>query len=412
DPQTLRPLPDCQVGEVWLSGPSVGGGYWNRPRESAETFAARLEDGEGPFLRTGDLGFLDGGELFITGRLKDLIILQGRNHYPHDIEQTAAESHPALKLDGGAAFSVDVSGQERVVVVQEVMRPRKVDLPAVAEILRARIAESHSVSVSAICLIPAGTLPKTSSGKTRRRACREFFLSGSLGAVYEWRERDLAPAVDVQSTLADPNADSVQPRTATEGALAQIWSEVLGLASPDIHTSFFDVGGQSLLASQLAARVQAVFGVELPIRVLFESPTIARLAAWLDGAATQQLIAGLPPVSRADRAAPLPLSSFQEQLWFLEQLEPEPRYLLSATVRLRGPLDEAALERSLRAIVERHEALRTVFPVVDGQPAQVVHEVGRAARSEFQHLANKPFEAARSPLAAANHVTACRGYLD
>ncbi|HEX5447517.1 MAG TPA: fatty acyl-AMP ligase, partial [Pirellulales bacterium] len=234
DPQTQRSLPVGQVGEVWVSGPSIGDGYWNRRSESAETFAARLENGEGPFLRTGDLGFLDGGELFITGRLKDLIILQGRNHYPHDLEQTVAESQAALKLDGGAAFSVDVSGEERLVIVQEVMRPRKVDLPAVAETLRARIAERHGVAASAVCLIPAGTLPKTSSGKTRRRACREFFLAGSLGAVYEWRDDDLRTLGD--GTAAEVvSRTAVPPGTPTECRLAQVWSEVLGLDPGDIH---------------------------------------------------------------------------------------------------------------------------------------------------------------------------------
>ncbi|HEX7446273.1 MAG TPA: amino acid adenylation domain-containing protein [Pirellulales bacterium] len=432
DPRTLQPLPECQVGEIWVSGPSIGEGYWNRPRESVETFAATLPNGDGPFLRTGDLGFLDGGELFITGRLKDLIILQGRNHYPHDLEQTVAGSHPALKLDGGAAFSVDVSGQERLVIVQEVMRPRKVDLPAVAETIRARIAESHGVAASAICLIPAGTLPKTSSGKTRRSACREFFLAGSLGAVFEWCEEEWR--MDGEESAAEAVSKlTAPPNTPTECRLAQIWSDVLGLDPPvgqafqpdsvglgqsqagkpdlrhcDIHTSFFDVGGQSLLASQLAARIQAEFGVEMPIRVLFESPTIARLAAWLDGADRQMPAADLPPLNRADRAAPLPLSSFQEQLWFLEQLEPEPRYLLSATMRLRGPLDRAVLERSLSAIATRHEALRTVFCERDGLPFQVLRDVGWADNVAPTLRGGD----LGSPLATAVLVTECRDYFD
>ncbi|HJT35591.1 MAG TPA: amino acid adenylation domain-containing protein [Pirellulales bacterium] len=420
NPLTRRPLPDRQVGEIWVHGPSVGGGYWNRPQESTETFVATLDNDEGPFLRTGDLGFFDGGELFITGRVKELIILQGRNHYPQDIEQTVAESHPALKPGGGAAFSIETDGGERLVVVHEVIRPRKVDLPAVAERVRARIAELHGISVAAVCLIPAGTLPKTSSGKTRRRACRDFFLAGSLGAAHEWREHHLlSDGAQVREASRD---QAVAPRTLTERRLAQIWSDVLGidptvgqafqpdnvnarrcqvgksdLRHCDIHASFFDVGGQSLLASQLAARVQAEFKVELPIRVLFESPTIAGLAAWLDQGSERGSAGSLPPVIRADRSAPLPLSSFQEQLWFLEQLESDPRYLLSAMVRLRGPLNQPALERSLHLLARRYEALRTVFPAIDGKPAQVIQDVPVTECRDYFDLAHGPL--ARTELA-------------
>jgi acyl-CoA synthetase (AMP-forming)/AMP-acid ligase II len=183
DPETLTPcLPD-QVGEIWLSGPSVAGGYWNRPGETSRTFEARTADShEGAFLRTGDLGFLDDGELFITGRLKDLIIIRGCNHYPEDIERTAQESHPALRASTGAAFAVEVGGEERLVIVHELERGHRGQDPA--EIHRAvgrAVAEHHDLQVYAMALLRVGSIPRTTSGKVRRSACREAYLSGDLG---------------------------------------------------------------------------------------------------------------------------------------------------------------------------------------------------------------------------------------
>ncbi len=363
DPGDGRRLDEARIGEIWVAGESIGQGYWNRPAESAATFQAFLADGEGPFLRTGDLGFFDDGELFVAGRQKELIILRGRNHYPHDIEETVWRSHPALKNDGGAAFSIEVDGEEQLAVVQEVLRPRKADLDALIELIRCQVTEVHGVAPAAVVLIAAGTLPKTSSGKKQRRVCRDQLLAGGLQTVAEWRDDRLS--------LNHRKIAAVEPRTETEKRLAAIWIEVLGMEIADVQANFFDLGGQSLLASQLAARIQAEFSAELPLRTLFSKPTIASLASWLDLPHAPPA-SSLPPVTCADRSRPLPLSSSQEQLWFLEQMESEPRYVLTASIRIRGPLDIDALGRSLATIVERHEALRTSFPVRDGKPEQIV----------------------------------------
>jgi amino acid adenylation domain-containing protein/non-ribosomal peptide synthase protein (TIGR01720 family) len=387
DPDTCRPLGERQVGEIWVAGESIGQGYWNRPEESTVTFQATLADaneidanaaegsgaGHDPthFLRTGDLGFIDRGELFVAGRRKELIIIQGRNHYPHDIEETACRSHPLLKNDGGAAFSIEVGGEERLAIVQEVMRPRKADTTALIDEIRSQVAEAHGVAPAAVVLVPAGTLPKTSSGKKQRRACRDQLLAGTLPAIAEWRDERLAEG-------AAQAAHAVAPQSDTEKALAALWSDVLGVEVLDVHANFFDLGGQSLLAGQLAARIQEAFTVQLSLRTLFANPTIAALAGWLDRPEVRQASGALPPVMRADRSQPLPLSSAQEQLWFLEQLEPEPRYNLTATLRLQGALDVAAFERSLARIVARHEALRTTFEASGAAPRQVV-----AARQEL-----------------------------
>ncbi len=182
DPQSRRKCPDGRVGEIWTSSPSVAAGYWNRPQESARVFCARLADSnEGPFLRTGDLGFLKDGELFVTGRIKDLIIINGRNLYPQDVEITAQTSHPGLQPFGGAAFSVEHSGQERLVIAQEVqrefLRSNSADMLAA---IRQAVARDYDVQAYAIALLKPGQVPRTSSGKVRRALCRESLLAGKL----------------------------------------------------------------------------------------------------------------------------------------------------------------------------------------------------------------------------------------
>jgi len=194
DPESLTQCPADQVGEIWVSSPSVGKGYWNRPEQTEQAFNAYLADSEeGPFLRTGDLGFLLNGELFITGRLKDMMIIWGRNHYPQNIELTVEQSHPALRHSAGAAFALEVNGEEQLVVAQEVERSylRKLNVEQVVEAIRQAIAEQHMVEVYAVLLLRTGSIPKTSSGKIQRQTCRTRFLERSLDIVGEWQHHQV-----------------------------------------------------------------------------------------------------------------------------------------------------------------------------------------------------------------------------
>jgi acyl-CoA synthetase (AMP-forming)/AMP-acid ligase II/alkylation response protein AidB-like acyl-CoA dehydrogenase/acyl carrier protein len=190
DAQTRRAVPDRSIGEVWVRGPNVALGYWRNAELTGELFEARLADtGEGPFLRTGDLAFLDEGNLFVTGRMKDVIIIRGRNYHPQDIERTAAAGNPALQPSGGAAFSVvGVGGEERLVVVHEVRRSAVRDLAPepVAGAIREAVFGEHELALDAVVLLKPATLPRTSSGKVRRAACRAAFLDGSLHELYSW----------------------------------------------------------------------------------------------------------------------------------------------------------------------------------------------------------------------------------
>jgi acyl-CoA synthetase (AMP-forming)/AMP-acid ligase II len=189
DPKSLTQCPAGKVGEIWVSGSSVARGYWNRLEQTAETFQAELAlatlGASGPFLRTGDLGFLQDGELFVTGRLKDVIIIRGQNHYPQDIELTVQKSHLGLRSHCGAAFTVEQNGQQRLVIVQEVERTylRRLDIQEVVGNITEAVINNHGLQVYSTVLIRPGSIPKTSSGKIQRHACKRGFLDGNLNVV-------------------------------------------------------------------------------------------------------------------------------------------------------------------------------------------------------------------------------------
>ena len=439
DPNTRRPLPPGQVGEIWVRSPSVGAGYWKRPEETRQVFQATLADEEevalpadapsadAPtarhYLRTGDLGFVHAGQLFVTGRLKELIILGGRKYYPQDIELAVERAHPGLKADGGAAFSVEIDNCEQLVVVHEVLRPKRYDPAEVLQAVRNRLAAQFETVPYAIVLIAAGTLPKTSSGKTRRRACRDMFLNNQFSAVAQWR-RDAAAS---ESILSEP---AELPRTPGECALAELWCEVLGLPVVGRNDDFFLLGGQSLQAGQLASRIRQRYGVEVSLKAIFEHSTLAQMALWIDRAiAAQNAViaqdavtaqaaattpqadvfhpgpgssgrptgaaapaaksaersagdtglaravrsAGQEPITRSTDGEGSVLSSAEQRLWFFDQLQPKhPFYNLPVAVRLKGPLNLPALRRALEELVQRHENLRTCYPANFGRPVRKV----------------------------------------
>ncbi|MDJ0555508.1 MAG: fatty acyl-AMP ligase [Microcoleaceae cyanobacterium MO_207.B10] len=195
-PEKLTICPESQVGEIWASGPSIAQGYWGKPEESKQTFEAYTADipTQGPFLRTGDLGFLASGELFVTGRLKDVIIINGRNHYPQDIEWTVEQSHPLIRPGCTAGFSFELAGEERLVVVAEVERnfrefrrrngksgtENSDNSQELIKYIQVAVSRNHDLQIYQVLLLKPGAIPKTSSGKVQRYACRDAFLAGTL----------------------------------------------------------------------------------------------------------------------------------------------------------------------------------------------------------------------------------------
>ncbi|NET66088.1 MAG: amino acid adenylation domain-containing protein [Moorea sp. SIO1G6] len=364
NPQTCCRSASEEIGEIWVSGGSVTSGYWNRPEATQKTFQAYLKDtGEGPFLRTGDLGFSSNGELFVTGRLKDLIIIRGRNHYPQDIELTFENSHPALRSHCSAAFSVERDGEERLVVAGEVERTylRKLNTDEVVREIQIAVSTEHELDIDGVVLLKTASIPKTSSGKIQRRACKQGFLEGSLNVVGQW-----------QKTLSQP--EYVAPRTPTEEIIANIFALVLGVKDVGIHDNFFELGGHSLLATQLISQLRVTFNREIPLRQVFESPTIALISPKLTQLLTTENQLSLPLIQPRTDSEQLPLSSAQKRLWFLNQLEGiSVTYNIPAAFRITGNLIINALEQALSEIISRHEVIRTSFSTINGTPTQVIH---------------------------------------
>ena len=380
DPESAVPCAPGGVGEIWIAGPAVAAGYWGLPEATAASFGARTADGDGPWLRTGDLGFLgDGGELFVTGRIKDLIILRGRNHYPQDIELTVERSHPALRPGCGAAFAVDLEGEERLVVVQEVRREYREDDPAelVAAIRRA-VAGEHEAQVHAVVLLRPATIPKTTSGKIQRSACRARYLDGTLEALGGW-QAGLETAPAEPADLDHP--EGVRRWLAAEvAARAGMTVEEIDLGQPLDHYPL-----DSLAAMELMHAVESRLGVVLSMESFFAGGSLAELADGIlaragSSAAVAETAAARPGPEIGDH----PLSRGQQSLWLLHALDPKSAaYNVASAVRVRGDLDVAALRASIAAQIARHPVLRTTFLTSRGEPVQRVHPRGEPAFEEL-----------------------------
>ncbi|HEV2149633.1 MAG TPA: beta-ketoacyl synthase N-terminal-like domain-containing protein, partial [Longimicrobiaceae bacterium] len=282
DPDTGAECPAGKVGEIWVAGPSVAGGYWERPEETERTFRAHLAGtGDGPFLRTGDLGFVHGGELFVAGRAKDVVIVRGRNHYPQDLELTAERAHAAIRPGCGAAFSVEVEGEERLVVAAELeRRALGLDPAPVVDAVRRALAEEHELPPYAVVLLKTGAVPKTTSGKIQRRECRDRWLQGTLQAVHAWTE-GAAPAhrADAPAPGA-PGEDEVRAWLAAR--VAERASLPAALVDP--REPFAVYGLDSAAAVGLSGELEEWLGRTLPPTLLYDHPSIERLARHLAGA--------------------------------------------------------------------------------------------------------------------------------
>ena len=307
DPQTCEALPPGRVGEIWVSGPSVAQGYWNRPDESQATFGAMISmpdrddsgavatwrPNPGPYLRTGDLGFFDSGELFVTGRLKDLIIIRGRNHYPQDLEHTVEEASDLVRAGSVAAFAVDVDDRERVVVVAEVERGKRDphDIAAAFEAIRSKLARDHEVAAEGIVLVRPNSIPKTSSGKIQRHACKRQFVDGTLEVVerfVSW-EKPVAPAAPPATTDGSPGGGT--PRLARNRPVGEatrahrperelpqeivqtVFDHVRRIAKEragdlTLDTNIVELGLDSLERMEIVASLEEAFGARFPEQVL------------------------------------------------------------------------------------------------------------------------------------------------
>ena len=277
DRSTRRPCVDGTVGEIWIQGPSVARGYWANPVITAANFRRRMEaGGAGSYLGTGDLGFVLEGELYVTGRQKDLIVVSGRNHYPQDLELTARESHPALIGAMGAAFSIMGDRGEELVLVHEVdMAYRGVDGAEVVTAMRQAVAEQHELAVEHFALVQFASLPKTSSGKIRRRRCCELFLAGALKAQFASPAQnhgvsDLRSySTARESGLSDSELDRLHHLVA--GVLE------ISPGSLDPNRPLTQQGLSSLRATELQCQLEESFNVTILAEDFFEPWTVLRI---------------------------------------------------------------------------------------------------------------------------------------
>ena len=276
DPSSGARCAAGRVGEIWVSGPNVSSGYWNGPAERHGPFAV---DGGIVYVQTGDLGFIYENELFVAGRLKDVIVVRGRNVYPEDVEWAVEGCHDALRPGGTAAFEFAAE----LAVVQEVSR--EVDAKAGADIVgavRRAVVKANGIVVRSIILVPARGVPKTSSGKTRRSACRNAYIDGTLDVLLE-------DTIDGEGT----SGDGVRPgdlMAATELELLRVWRRVLGSEALGGSDNFVESGGDSLKAYECQAEVAQAFGIEIPLEwFMSDNATIAEMARLLDGGGARRI---------------------------------------------------------------------------------------------------------------------------
>ncbi|MEX2173452.1 MAG: aminotransferase class I/II-fold pyridoxal phosphate-dependent enzyme [Pirellulaceae bacterium] len=309
-PETLAELPPDEIGEIWIGSPSVAQGYWNNPAATQATFQARIAGtDEGPFLRSGDLGFLHEKELFVTGRLKDMIIVRGVNRYPQDIEMTVERASERIAPQAVAAFALDLAGRERLIIVAEVERTRRDDWSDVIAAVRKAVAAEHELPPDAVVLVRFGSIPKTSSGKIQRHASRDEFLAGTLQIVGQWRGWDTSDqhAGDRAGAIVPPSvlemaapADVDGKQAVVSPAVAQIvMDHVRAIAKERAKTMSLDtnivtdIGLDSLERLQIASSLEETFGGRFPEDVLAEIETIRDVAE-----AIQTYIGNEPRVQR------------------------------------------------------------------------------------------------------------------
>ncbi|HEX5706332.1 MAG TPA: amino acid adenylation domain-containing protein, partial [Pyrinomonadaceae bacterium] len=407
----MRPVPVGVPGELYIGGDGLARNYHQRPAQTAERFVPHpFASAPGERLyRTGDVvRWREGGHIEFLGRRDQQVKVRGFRIELGEIEAVLAQ-HPSVREV--VVTAQGESAEKRLVayvVGQTVTSPTAVApghmtaaAPArvslVAE-LRSYVRERLPDYMMPSNFVTLDALPLTPNGKVDRRAL---------------------PAPDMSG--AEFEQDYVAPRTGIEELVAGVWSEILGLERVGVEDNFFELGGHSLLATQLASRLRESFGVEIPLRRLFETPTVRGVAAAVEEGLKGERGERVPPIERATREEPLPLSFAQQRLWFFEQLEPGTNaYNVPIALRLRGELDVAALERTLNEITRRHEALRTTFSVFEGEPVQIIadslelplpvtdlrHLPDAEREAEAERLiaedAREPFDLTRGPLLRAS----------
>lgn len=352
-----------------MAGEGRPSAYWGRPAESNETFAAYLADGCGPFLRTGDLGFLHGSELFITGRLKDLIVVRGVNHYPQDMEETVQSTCSEVASHGVAAIGVELEGREAIVLLLEIRKKELagVSFDDIAQSVRSAIAINHEVGIEEVVFVKRGALPRTSSGKLRRSECRRQYLEGEFDFIGRVR----APGAPASTVLLESSACNVEPHSDLRASVTRIVAATLGIPAVPASIALNSLGLDSLRAAQLTQALAQEFDADIDLAELFHEASVDWLVNRLTAEGQDQarpFVRGPQQITHPKSIDPFPLTDMQQAYW----LGRASAYDLGG-VSLHGyveieaeDLDVDRLERAIQLLVDRHEMLRAIL-LPDGQ---------------------------------------------
>jgi amino acid adenylation domain-containing protein len=419
DPHSRKPLSNGLVGEIWVESDSVAVGYWNNEEETRRAFHGRLvNNDQRRFLRTGDLGFFHDDQLFVTGRTQDLIIINGRNLYPHDIESVAERAHGANRVGGVVAFSIDQENSEQLVIVQELERGyRNHNVHEITAAIRKDVFEVLDVAAHAILLLKPGKLPKTSSGKVQRRECREQYLAGQLDVLAQWQPGLETRSLDFDGVPSEDRMSHPANGHCHESIVAWLVNRIseqvrIPHADVDVNESFSHFGLDSVALIGVSGELENWLEFPVSPRLLFVYPTIAELAEFLarakrngpnsalagesdDGhvvsdatSATGILAAGDELTDEQDRNLPSnlleanagseiihhPMSHGQRALWFIYQMARDSSaYNIMYAAQVPAGFDRAAFQRAFQSLLDRHETLRTTFAIADGHPVQQIH---------------------------------------
>lgn len=387
DPETKQICPEKNYGEIWVSGKSVAAGYWNQPDATESTFNAFTSDGKGPFLRTGDLGFLENRELFVLGRLKNMVILRGKNYFPHDLEMAITKAHPALAGSQGAAFSIDVKDGEELVIVQEISRHIK-DPLVIEELfqnIKSALAVEFEIAPHAIVFVVLNSLPRTTSGKIQHFQTRQHFQEKTLPTLFSWEKTEIFHFNE------DPNLNRIVHKL----------SQLLGINSDKISLDdpIIKLGLDSLSGVQFLTWIQEEYGKELDLPYLLSGATLNQI---------KEIVQSVPfaEAKKTDHNiaySESPLSWNQENIWVSCQLQSSSSgYNISFAVRLKGLLNGEALKEAIGDLMKRHATLRTYFVSRNSGPIQIVSDQAPIpldiCKGSIESFCSHQFDLTKAPL--------------